>query len=189
MTAPPGYCQCGCGQKAPICKKTDRSRGYVAGQPLRFLNGHNKRGATRPLTERFWEKVDKEGPGGCWLWIGARLDLGYGVFWVDGATVRAHRYSYELAEGPIPDGLVLDHLCRNPPCVNPAHLEPVQQRENIMRGIGFAPENAAKTHCKYGHPLTEENVYRRSNGGRLCKVCQRASVRRTEAKRKARATS
>lgn len=88
-------------------------------------------GDTR-LPERFWRRVQEQ-EGGCWLWVGT-VDRGYGLLSVDGKTVRAHRYSYETLVGPIPDGLQIDHLCRNRGCVNPAHLEPVTQVENIRRG-------------------------------------------------------
>lgn len=176
-TIPCGYCQCGCGIETPICPRSDTKRGYVAGEPRRFLIGHNKRRATQPSEDRFWAKVDKEGHAGCWIWTGARLS-GYGMFWEDGRTRRAHRFAYELLVGGIPEGLVLDHLCRNPECVNPGHLEPVTQRENTMRGEGFAPVNAAKTHCKHGHSLTEDNVYRRRDGRRMCRPCQLAAVKR-----------
>ena len=109
--------------------------------------------AQRPFADRFWEKVDKTGPNGCWLWTGACSRRGYGAILADFPDRRmlcAHRAAYEMLVGPIPDGLQLDHLCRNRPCVNPAHLEPVTGRENVLRGTGFAAENAAKTHCVRG---------------------------------------
>ena len=82
---------------------------------------------------RFWSKVEKTET--CWIWRGARDDKGYGSLGINGKILRAHRVSYEWLIGPIPEGLVLDHLCRVPPCVNPAHLEPVTQGENSRRGI------------------------------------------------------
>lgn len=87
----------------------------------------------RPLTPqgRFWAKVDK-GPD-CWLWTGCVVNR-YGQFKTNGQQFQAHRWAWEELRGPIPDGLVLDHLCRRPLCVNPDHLEVVTQRENIRRG-------------------------------------------------------
>lgn len=81
----------------------------------------------------------------------------------------AHRVSYEIANGPIPDGMVLDHLCRNPACVNPAHLDAVPQRENVRRGF-----HGSKTHCLRGHPLSGENLITRKTGGRVCRACNYA---------------
>lgn len=96
-------------------------------------------------------------------------DRGYGQFWDGTKTVRAHRFSYELARGKIPEGLDLDHLCRNRACVRPDHLEPVTDKENVHRSpIHFA----TRTHCPKGHPYSEENTYV-SPQGRTCKKCQR----------------
>jgi hypothetical protein len=96
---------------------------------------------------------------------------GYGRVYRDGRTVSSHRASYELVRGPVPAGLQLDHLCRNPPCVNPAHLEPVTSRENTMRGDTIPARNAAKTHCQRGHPYEGDNLYVTPQGGRQCREC------------------
>lgn len=87
----------------------------------------------RPVVERFTSLVDAR-PGVCWRWRGSIQANGYGRFRANGKTTYAHRAAYALFVGPIPDGLGLDHLCRNRWCVNPEHLEPVTQRENIRRG-------------------------------------------------------
>lgn len=120
-------------------------------------------------------------PNGCWLWRGRITNAGYGQIGIrEGGrqvTRSAHRISYETFIGPIPEGLVIDHLCRERRCVNPAHMEPVTQRENVMRSpIGPAALNARKTHCPQGHAYDEINTYWQSNGGRLCRTCQRERV-------------
>lgn len=122
---------------------------------------------------RFIAKVDKTDT--CWLWTAAMTPLGYGRFRA-GRLLQAHRWSYEYHVGPIPDGLVLDHLCRTPRCVNPDHLEPVTHRENILRGETVAAHRAAQTHCKRNHEFTPENTYiqmRRGFPSRHCCECAR----------------
>lgn len=88
----------------------------------------------------------------------------------------AHRFSYEILVGPIPEGMELDHLCKNRRCVNPAHLEPVTHHENLIRGNGFTGINARKTHCSRGHELSQDNILNRSRGGRECKTCHRVRM-------------
>src|SRR6266576_3456485 len=105
---------------------------------------------TSDQQQRFWAKVDRRGSEECWPWQ-ANRGRGYGNVWIAGRMYRAHRVAYELLIGPIPEGLTLDHLCRNRGCVNPAHLEPVTSRENTLRGEGISANNARKTHCKHGH--------------------------------------
>jgi hypothetical protein len=182
QTTPYGYCHCGCGEKTPLAAKTSTRRGHVRGEPLRFVHGHNGRAQRRSPEERFWKKVGRADPDQCWEWLGTRNDRGYGRFAIPSPTggmrqVRAYRFAYELLVGAIPEGLEIDHLCRNRGCVNPAHLEPVTHRENMFR--------ARQTHCKHGHEFTEANSYLPPSGGRECRLCQAAHNRRYRRRKKA----
>jgi hypothetical protein len=123
-----------------------------------------------PVADRFWPNVDQTAD--CWLWRGAVGYDGYGRTSDLQRRMMAHRVAYEMLVGPIPAGLVLDHLCRVRHCVNPAHLEPVTQRENIRRGAGLAARNASKTHCPRNHPYDEANTAYRQ-GYRHCRACER----------------
>lgn len=139
--------------------------------------------------ERFWSKVDRKGPDECWLWL-ASTSVGYGQFWMASKMRKAHRVSYELLVGPIPDGLVIDHLCRTPRCVNPRHLEPVTNTENLRRGE-HRSGNTDKTHCPAGHPYDAENTHiqvdrtRDHTPYRVCRACRRLAIRRWRERRKA----
>lgn len=114
---------------------------------------------------------------GCLEWTGALSRYGYGTVKLPTgskpSTLSAHRANYVRKRGPIPDGLHLDHLCRNPKCCNPDHLEPVTQRENTLRGTSPPARQARQTHCKRGHELAGDNLSIRSNGGRVCRACSR----------------
>lgn len=142
---------------------------------------------------RFWEKVSKT--DNCWNWTGQKSEKGYGLFSVQRKRKRAHQIAYLLSVGPIPDGLQLDHLCRNKSCVNPEHLEPVTSRENTMRGIKYrvytqGKPRKRKEFCKYGHPMSGDNLYIRPNGQNSCKTCLREAAKRNfskESHRKSRA--
>lgn len=132
----------------------------------------------RPPIDRFLEKI-RRAESGCWEWTAYKGENGYGRFYLNGKGALAHRWSYEFHVGPIPDGLFMDHLCRNHSCVNPEHLEPVTPQENVLRGIGPQSSSArgrAITHCAKGHAYTTENTYL-SAGSRTCLTCKRANAR------------
>ena len=139
----------------------------------------------KTIKHRFWSKVNKDGPlpdipgwdkGPCWLWAGKPSpSTGYSRLSVRLGSNRwkmreAHSVAYELVIGPIPKGKQLDHLCRNRACPNPYHVEPVTRKENILRGMSPAAQQARRTHCKNGHPLSGVNVSM-WRGHRLCRTC------------------
>ena len=120
----------------------------------------------------------------CWNWTGEISGQGYGRY----RKKMAHRVVYEALVGPIPEGLCIDHLCRNTRCVNPKHLEPVTSRENTLRGIGPSANHARRTHCNYGHPLSGDNLYikvcKRDKPNRRCRACHSAWCWQARQKRK-----
>ncbi len=123
-----------------------------------------------PLVNRFLEEVTITSDG-CWMWSGHRDTGGYGLFRLAGRMLIAHTVAYELWVGPVPKGLVLDHIvCDTRACVNYEHLKPVTHQENILRGNGLAAQNARKTHCIRNHELIGDNV-RSYNGHRHCRAC------------------
>jgi hypothetical protein len=129
--------------------------------------------------ERFWEKVSKT--ESCWLWASTISkgggSGGYAMFWYEGRPRLAHRWIYERMYGVVAKELTLDHLCRVRHCVNPAHLEPVTHRENVLRGKSFAAVNARKTHCVHGHAYTPANTVKIGKRGRWCRVCRNQQSR------------
>lgn len=116
---------------------------------------------------------------GCWQYVGYLDKYGYGKMHdpVARRTEYAHRYAWTMINGQIPHGLSLDHLCRNPSCVRPDHLEPVTHRTNVLRGISPGAKCAARSHCNIGHELAGDNLYIRSDGSRRCRACEK--LRRT----------
>lgn len=184
------------------CEKTATSGGYCGphyhrnrkyGDPL---GGTTARGLTE--SQRFWPKVDRRGSDECWPWTAAVTDKGFGQFGYGiASTIQTHRWVYEAVNGLLDPGQVVDHTChgrdllckpgnscRHRRCCNPSHLEAVDPLVNVARGRSFSAVNAAKTHCKWGHPLTPENSYGR-NGRRQCKTCARARARQQQAELRA----
>lgn len=164
------------------CDNPSRTRGWCAkhyarwfkyGDPL-FLVPYANRDH-----ERFWAKVDKNGPspsarpdlGPCWIWTGAGTAKGYGCFRLgrERRNIGAHRWAYREVKGPIPEGLHLDHLCRTPQCVNPDHLEPVTPAENQWRGESPGARVRRTGCCIKGHSL--EDAYQSADGRRYCRTC------------------
>ncbi|MGJ5849729.1 HNH endonuclease signature motif containing protein [Streptomyces stelliscabiei] len=135
---------------------------------------------------RFWAKVNRSSADTCWEWT-ASLNVrdGYGQFKLAGRTRRAHVVAYEFAVGAVREGLVLDHTCRNRRCVNPAHLEPVTQAENIRRGMTPTAIAVRTNRCGRGHEFTPENTITRRNGKRQCRACENAAQRRHHARKQA----
>lgn len=150
-------------------------------------------GMKKTADERFWVKVKQDGD--CWVWTATKNAPtekngggGYGGFRLDGRMVKAHIYAYKTMVGEIPDGLELDHLCRNRACVNPYHADPVPKAINLQRAVYRLRE---RTHCKYDHEFTPENTYwyKPSSGdglGRACKTCRAAAAAAYESRRKIR---
>lgn len=133
---------------------------------------------------RFMQKVKLQPPpagasvvGPCWVWLGSLHEAGYGRFDHGRKRLRAHIVAFVLWRGPVPEGRVLDHLCRNRACTNPDHLDPVTQRVNILRGENHVADRARRTHCPAGHPYDEANTYRDGLNRRYCRACRRERSR------------
>lgn len=129
----------------------------------------------KKLEERFWPKVRKAGPADCWEWTAAKCINGYGQIRSDAdrwPMLKAHRAAYEMLIGQIPDGLVIDHLCKNKSCVNPAHMEPVTNEENARRAMPL------KDFCVNGHPYSGKNIGKNGSNLRCCRACKRATYNR-----------
>jgi hypothetical protein len=136
------------------------------------------------LPQRLQPLIMPEPISGCWIWIGSVTSSGYGQ-WNYTPDRTVHRFIYKMFIGSIPDGMVLDHLCRLKTCVNPFHLEIVTQRENSRRGL--RNQYTAKLHCPQGHPYSGNNLsihFRNGRSYRMCKECGKQSMRRVRARKK-----
>src|SRR5690625_3233457 len=131
--------------------------------------------------ETFWTHV--EVTGFCWNWTGSTFPSGYGAAASGRGARRAHRVGYELLVGSIPDGMQIDHLCRNLLCVNPDHLDVCDARTNTLRSFNPSAVNARKTHCSSGHEFTVDNTYVKYGGSRRCRTCIREDMRRRRSTR------
>ena len=144
---------------------------------------------TLPEQLRFWSYVETKASNQCWPWLRSVDGQGYGVFCAQGTRKKSHRVSYILVHGPIPDGLVVDHMCRNRRCANPDHLRVVTQAVNSLENsVGATAINAAKTHCIAGHMFAGDNLKIDHRGNRYCRECNRERQRKPNSRHKRRTT-
>lgn len=149
----------------------------------------------RPVLDRLLEKIDRKNFNDCWYWSGKRNANGYGVMGIGSRTDKtrkmalAHRVSFELFKGEIPDGHFVCHTCDKPSCVNPDHLFSGTQFDNMQDCAQKGrTKKTTSTHCKHGHPFDEENTSFTA-GQRACRVCRRDASRRQYYKNKGRVTA
>lgn len=128
--------------------------------------------------EKFWAKVEKRGPDECWPWLGAKSSYGYGRFTLGGAQRPATRLAWEIENGsPFPSGKLACHTCDNPSCVNPAHIWPGTQSENLKDCVVKGRHKSVPTtECQRGHSmLTSNRAWTRK--GYVCRECSRMKTR------------
>lgn len=176
------------------CPSVVKSRGYCGRHYQQIRNsGTIQPDDHRDPFERFWDRVDRSDPDGCWPWTGSTTK-GYGYVTIDGTGFRAHRLAWVLTNGAIHPGREIDHRCHDSSCrlgdrcphrrcCNPAHLKSVTHIENMAAdrsslGALSGARQSAKTHCPHGHPYDEANTYVTSKGYRYCRTCNRAAAAR-----------
>jgi hypothetical protein len=177
------------------CNRPVHGRGMCDLHYQRWRKANPDKVRRRPVDltvdDRFWRQVEGGDFETCWLWTGRPANAGYGKFVVRQKWYQAHRFAYERLIGPIPDGLDLDHLCRNRACVNPWHMDPVTRYVNSRRAqLGWRVSrdrtHPVETHCAQGHARTEANTYFPPNGrSPRCRTCNREEARRSKARRRA----
>lgn len=158
------------------CPKPHFSRGYCKPHYRKWRRWGDPLFEPLALKNRLARHVVSD--SGCWEWQGAKNDRGYGQVGILRKVRYAHRVSYAYYIGPIPDDFEVDHLCSNPGCINPEHLEAVSRSENVQRAWDRG-ERQRPTHCKYGHELVAPNVYKQSRGPKAvgCVECRRRDSR------------
>lgn len=173
------------------CERPSKSLGLCAAHWQQQYDGRGLQPIQRwsndmgSLKESIEERLDKtDGESGCWVWSGMVNQDGYGLVKIRGKRVMVHRAYLQETGVSIPEGLTVDHLCRNRACANPDHLELVTNLENVMRGFSPPAVNARKTECKRGHPFDAVNTYVAPNGNRACKECRRMHLRKWRSKSK-----
>lgn len=158
------------GKQFGICRERVRQIAKKLSPPI---TGKHRTNDLEFVKKRLLEKVKIDRKTNCWLWTGAKYPKGYGHFSWKPSGGYAHRATYLLFRGEIPNNREIDHLCRMPSCVNPDHLEIVTHKTNIHRSpIAVAAINKRKTYCIHGHPLSGVNLGL-SKGGRFCRTCAR----------------
>ncbi len=173
---PTGLCMCGCGQKTPIATHSSSDTGLVKGQPAKFVKGHT---AKVRVTTRFWRRVLVKGPDECWNWTGKYVVSSctrYGHFRIDGGKiVLAHRFSYQLHFGTIPDGMCICHKCDNGLCVNPNHLFMGTKADNNA-------DKMAKGRQRWDPPVGERNGHAKLKDKDVATIREMAAsgIRHTE---------
>lgn len=187
-----GYCHCGCGEKTTICDRTRPERGMVKGEPRKYINHHFSKtqefkGAYGDRAERFWSKVNKDTPNGCWLWT-AGTRKGYGIFHFTSGSTFAHRVAWILTHGDIPSSVDVCHNCPNGDnklCVNPAHMFIGTRSDNTKdlwaKGKGVLPPRGRNKGERQGKAkLTDEKVIelrrRHANGESVESLIEFAGV-------------